>query len=256
MKQPLHFFILVLLLLVNLAGAEDKPSAIYLLIGQSNMAGRAELKEWDTKRIEGVLLFNDKGEWGPASNPLNRYSTVRKDIKMQRMGPGYGFSLAMRILKPDETIGLVVNAKGGSSVMEWQPDQLFFKEAVKRTRMALESSGAELKGIVWHQGEADAGMEDYLDKLKVVVDTLRKELDAADVPFVAGQICETAERPTYKGFNERLTGISKAIPNSDYVVAGDLTVFDGVHFDPESQRLLGLRYAERMAAMRRKLEAK
>lgn len=236
--------------------ADDKPTAVYLLIGQSNMAGRAELGEEDKEPINGVFLLNDKGEWEAATNPLNRYSTVRKDIKMQRMGPGYGFATAMRFLRPEETIGLVVNAKGGSSVMEWQPDQLFFKEAVKRTKVALETPGAELKGIVWHQGETDAAMEGYLEKLKIVVDTLRKELGAEGVPFVAGQICENEEKPAYKGFNERLPEISDVIEKSDYVVAADLSVFDGVHFDPASQRLLGLRYAERMTAMRRKLEGR
>lgn len=252
MKLSKSLVILVAALIGSISYADEKPTAIYLLIGQSNMAGRAALDETDKDPIDGVLMLNDKGEWETASNPLNRYSTVRKEIKMQRMGPGYGFATAMRFLLPEATIGLVVNAKGGSSVKEWQPDQTFFKEAVKRTKVALETSGAELKGIVWHQGEADAGMEEYLEKLEVVVDTLRSELDAEGVPFIAGQICETKERPAYAGFNERLTGISDVIENSDYVVAGDLSVFDGVHFDPASQRLLGVRYAERMAANLRK----
>ena len=256
MKEQVGFILLLATFSVSILRSEDQPTAIYLLIGQSNMAGRAALKAEDMVPVEGAFLLDGDGQWEAAKNPLNRYSTIRKDLKMQRMGPGYGFCLAMRILKPEETIGLVVNAKGGSSVMEWQPDQQFFKEAVKRTKIALESNGAQLKGILWHQGEADAGMSDYLEKLKVVVDALRIELDADEIPFIAGQICETEERPTYAEFNERLTTISEVIENSDYVRAGDLSVFDGVHFDAVSQRLLGLRYAERMVAMQRELEDK
>lgn len=51
---------------------------IYLLIGQSNMAGRAPLNEEDKGIIEGVYLSNNKNEWELASNPLNRYSTIKK----------------------------------------------------------------------------------------------------------------------------------------------------------------------------------
>ena len=56
---------------------------IYLLIGQSNMAGRGKIPEEATGDIENCFLLNDQAEWSPASNPLNRHSTVRKGLEMQ-----------------------------------------------------------------------------------------------------------------------------------------------------------------------------
>ncbi|MDF2375061.1 MAG: sialate O-acetylesterase [Verrucomicrobiales bacterium] len=244
-----------LFLTLSLRGDEVERSIdVYLLIGQSNMAGRAELSESDRGPIAGALLFNGEGEWEPAENPLNRFSTIRKDIKMQRMGPGYGFARGMHVLDPGREIGLVVNAKGGSAVAEWQPDQVFFAEAVARTKAALEMPGTTLKGILWHQGEADVSNENYLRELAHVIAELRRALDADNVPFVAGQLFAPSDQPARIGFNERLTEIHKYIPDSAYVSSETLTATDTAHFDSPSMRLLGLRYAERMISLRRQGE--
>lgn len=248
--------LLALLFLVSpLCGDEPESSLdVYLLIGQSNMAGRAELSKSDLVEITGVSLFNGDGEWEPAKNPLNRYSTIRKDIKMQRMGPGYGFAEAMRTLCPDRPIGLVVNAKGGSSVAEWHPDELFFQDAVSRTRAALKTPGATLKGILWHQGEADVSNSHYLEQLAHLVAELRRQINSPTVPFVAGQLFAPDDQQARIGFNSRLTTIGEFIPRSGYAGSELLTAFDKAHFDAPSMRLLGLRYAERMVALQRQPE--
>jgi len=70
---------------------------IYLLIGQSNMAGRASIEDQDKDSLENVFLFTgiENNEWEKAANPLNKYSTIRKKIEMQKVGPGYTFSREM-----------------------------------------------------------------------------------------------------------------------------------------------------------------
>ena len=59
---------------------ENVPSSfdLYVCIGQSNMAGRATLTPEVMDTLQNVYLLNDKGNFEPAVNPLNRYSTVRK----------------------------------------------------------------------------------------------------------------------------------------------------------------------------------
>lgn len=60
---------------------EDTPKMeIYLLIGQSNMAGRAEIEQQDKDTLKNVFLLTgiDGNEWEPAANPLNKYSTIRR----------------------------------------------------------------------------------------------------------------------------------------------------------------------------------
>ena len=75
----------------------DRPMDIYLVIGQSNMAGRAQIREEDQAPIGDAFLFTGEEEtpWAAAANPLNLYSTVRKKVEMQRLGPAYAFAKSM-----------------------------------------------------------------------------------------------------------------------------------------------------------------
>ena len=82
-----------LLLLTSTAFCAERPDRVFLMIGQSNMAGRAPLEDGDEKPIKGVLLLDDEGKWIAANNPLNRFATDRKNLSMQRIGPGFGFEI-------------------------------------------------------------------------------------------------------------------------------------------------------------------
>lgn len=145
----------------------QKKLDIYLCIGHSNMAGRAMIDGTVSDTLEHVYLFSDHIEqlWEKAANPLNKYSSIRKGLKMQKLGPAYSFAREMVGAQPGTEIGLVVNAKGGSSINQWHPDSLFFKEAVSRTRTAMQYG--QLKGVLWHQGCSDARRwKSYMPKLQ------------------------------------------------------------------------------------------
>ena len=150
------------------------------------MSGRAPIEKQDEAPIEGCELLNASGEWEPATNPLNRDSTIGKRPSMQRLGPGYGFAKRWRELHPDMSIGLVVNARGGTKIAAWAKGIDYYNEALARLKIAL-ASGGQLGGVLWHQGEGDSGKtETYLDSLSTLIADLRADLDAPDLPFVAG----------------------------------------------------------------------
>lgn len=215
---------------------------VYLLIGQSNMAGRAAYGDAESDVNPRCFLLNDKNQWEVATHPYNRYSTIRKDIKMQKMNPGYGFSRMMLEADPKVSIGLVVNARGGTSINQWGKGTKFYDEAVKRAKEAQKTG--VLKGILWHQGESDAGAADgYAEKLKALVGALRQDLGAADVPFVAGEVYP---KPGTKKVNLELARVSELIPLSGCVSAKDLTAGDKTHFDTSGMKQLGERYAREM----------
>lgn len=221
---------------------------IYLLIGQSNMAGRADIPEDAGGIIDRCYLLNDKNEWEPARNPLNRHSSVRKDLAMQKLGPGYGFARKMLEQDPNLTIGLIVNARGGTKIDEWLGKSELYWAARKRTRVVL--GGGTLKGVLWHQGESDKGApEVYLEKLQTLVSNLRSDLGDTNLPFVAGQI--------YNGpaINAQIARLPENTHATAFVSAEGLTTTDGTHFDARSQILLGERYAEQMILLQGRLAA-
>lgn len=222
---------------------------VYLLIGQSNMAGRGKMLPQDTlKAIEGVWLLGPDDKPVPAKNPLNQYSTIRKDIKMQQICPGTAFSQTMRA-KRDRDILIVMNARGGTTLDQWVEGTEYYSEAVRRTLEGMKYG--TLRGILWHQGCGDsspAKVAVYMDKLSGMVAALRRDLGVGNsVPFIAGELAYW--RKSSAGFNEMIHGISSKIPNSSWVSAEGCTWLKGEkdpHFGRDGQLLLGQRYAEEM----------
>jgi hypothetical protein len=211
---------------------------IYLLIGQSNMAGRAPFTEEEAGALDRVYLLNSSDQWEPAQNPLNRYSTIRKGLGMQKMNPGYTFSQTMLKADCEVSIGLVVNAKGGSSIKQWAKGTKFYEDAVRRTKAAMETG--ELKGILWHQGESDAKDAEYLEKLKTFIQNLRSEFGIHDLPFIAGQVNNVPL------INDQIAKLPDAVESTSFVSSEELKCMDRWHFDAKSMKLLGQRYAEEM----------
>lgn len=218
---------------------------IYLLIGQSNMAGRAEIEARDRDSLANVMLFTGIAgkAWEKAANPLNRYSTVRKELSLQKLGPGYTFARKMAEAATGKIIGLVVNARGGTALSEWMPGENLYNEAVKRAKEAMKYG--ELKGIVWHQGESDVSKSGtYLNNIKVMIEKLRADLGNPALPFVAGQLSEA--RPERKVFNQMILQLPLMVANTGVATSEGTSTIDSTHFDSASQRLIGERYSNEM----------
>ena len=224
---------------------------VYLLIGQSNMAGRGKMIEEDKLPLENVWILNDKGEVVPAVSPLNQYSSIRKSLAMQQVNPGNAFSQEI-VKRTSRKVLLVVNARGGSVIGEWKKGNEktpFYAEAVRRCKEAQRYG--KLRAILWHQGEGNsAHPETYMEPLSELAANLRKDLKAKKVPFIAGEIAPWHKNATL--FNSMIRTISTRIPNSDYVSSEDTTpLIDETdpHFDRDSQLLLGKRYADKVLKM-------
>lgn len=230
----------------SLPSMQLKDLDIYLVIGQSNMAGRAPIQEDQKGPIPGAYVFADHENvpWVKASNPLNRYSTIRKKMSMQRLSPAYSFAQKMTSSNPEREIGLVINARGGTGVVQWLPGAKLYEEAISQTKKALKYG--RLKGVIWHQGESDSdslrtGM--YLARIEVLVNALREEFEDPQLPFIAGQVFE---KDNTIAFNHMLSKLPNFIKSTALVSSDNTNVFDGVHFDSKSIIVLGERYAEAM----------
>ena len=250
---------------VQYAGKEGEYD-VYLLLGQSNMAGRGEMLEEDYAVIPDVYLLDSEGKPVPAAGPMNIYSSIRKTDKMQAMGPGASFAKTITE-QTGRKVLLVVNARGGSSINDWRKDLVsyikvgnsskytsvsYYGEALRRAQQAMQYGA--LKGIIWHQGCSDQSDDRYVSRLTYVVEDFRKDL-GADVPFIAGQL--GGWRSSSAGFNERITRINKYLIWSDWVSSKDCQPIvtassdgqpdeDDPHFNRASQILMGKRYAQKI----------
>src|SRR5688572_5344408 len=109
------------------AGPKEKLH-IYLLVGQSNMSGRARVEDEDRKFPRGLFLLDAKGKWSPPDHPFIQYTNVPNAADLRvikaggRSGLNLGLAFARKMLeaRPGAAVGLVVNSQGGSSVESWK----------------------------------------------------------------------------------------------------------------------------------------
>ena len=247
-----RFFICSICLLVSvLCRAEGQDYDVYLLIGQSNMAGRGELKPKDCSPVEGVWLLKTDGTIEPAACPMNRYSTIRKGIEMQKMSPAYSFGKTLHKVTGRKIL-LVVNARGGSAIEEWKKGNgktLYYEEAVRRTKEALRYG--TLKGVLWHQGESNiAGADRYIEQLIAIIENLRKDFDNERLPFIAGEIAHWNAGASV--MNAAIRSLPARVEHTGYVTsegARPLKDFGDPHFNRKGSMLMGKRYARKILEM-------
>ena len=229
---------------------------LYLLIGQSNMAGRGIVDSISKIKHPQILVLDKNGNWIPATDPLHFDRP-----KAVGVGPGLNFALKMAENNSKVKIGLIPCAVGGSPISAWEPGAELlgdhpYDDAVGRAKIAMKSG--ILKGILWHQGEGDCSPEKskiYLEKLKSLIERLRNDLQAQNVPFVAGELGHYREN--YKLINNVLKDLPATVPNTAVVSSEGLThKGDGTHFNTSSARELGKRFAVEMIRLQNKTDNK
>ena len=99
-------------------------------------------------------------------------------------GPAIAFGHEMAKAFPDETIGIIKHAAGGTSLLAWKPDwnkadaarvgQVgrgpLYKQLMEKVQQASEARDIEIAGFLWLQGGGDMKKVDvakeYLDNLR------------------------------------------------------------------------------------------
>lgn len=216
---------------------------VFLLVGQSNMAGRGVVEEQDRAVIPGVFAFSKERAWAPAVDPIHF------DKPIAGAGLGRSFAQTLLRLRVGARIGLVPAAFGGTSLEEWKPGGKLFTDAVERARAAVRDGA--LRGILWHQGEAESGEEgrarSYGERWLVMMKAMRAELGAGDVPVVVGELGRFFQggKQAYAGVvNEQLALLAVRGRRVAFVASEGLGhKGDSVHFDSAGLRELGRRYA-------------
>lgn len=217
-----------------------------LMIGQSNMAGRGFLNEVPLICNERIQMLRN-GRWQMMTEPINY------DRPVAGVGLAGSFAAMWCMENEADKIGLIPCAEGGSSIDEWAIDKTLFKHAVCQSKFAMQD--AEIIGILWHQGENDSNggkYQTYYEKLRVIVETLRKELNVPDIPFIIGGLGDYLGKSgfglnctEYDLINGELMRFAAEQKCCYFVTAEGLTSNpDGIHMNAMSQRKFGIRYYE------------
>ena len=227
----------------------------FLLIGQSNMAGRGDFDE--VPSIENKQCFMLRmGRWQPMSEPVNPDRSIWGYF---HSGVGLSASFADEYAKHfGEDIGLIPCADGGTKLCQWMKGEVLFDHAVMMTKLAMRTS--ELAGVLWHQGESDSHTEQdattYHDRLTRMLSDLKAEI-GVDVPIIVGglgdfvKLYKTPDKTAL--FADLVTEASKTVAKEQgygFVSAAGLPCKDdGIHFTSAAYRELGKRYFEEYKRM-------
>ncbi|OWM80687.1 hypothetical protein CDL15_Pgr006717 [Punica granatum] len=174
--------------------------SIFILAGQSNMAGRGGVTNdtatgvttWDgivppdCRPNPSILRLAANLTWMEAREPL--HSDIDYN-KTNGVGPGMAFVHAiLRAAKLEfGLVGLVPCAVGGTKITEWQRGTVLYDQMTRRAQAALRGGG-RIRAVLWYQGESDTlereDAELYKRRLEGLFVDLVADLQSPGLPII------------------------------------------------------------------------
>lgn len=252
MNKPLIHFLSILILTCTFTSALQAKELVFILAGQSNMAGQGTAGELAPayRRVPSNVEFYYNGY----KTPLNRF---------RHFGPEIGFAHEISRHFPHDKIKLIKFAVGGTSLFAWDPNWSasrarltrnasagpLFKKLITTARVGFKNKNTVLAGILWMQGEADAkypvAAKQYAGNLSRFVNKLRAELKSPNALFIMGSI-----NPPQKFFpataivQQAQRVATRRIRNIRLIKTDDLEKRnDHLHYSTKGQLELGKRFA-------------
>ena len=235
--------------------APSGTTAVFLLIGQSNMVGRPAF-DGGAGYPAGTIQYNQSNLRVPASTPLDHIDEMPGD-----MGLALQFVIDYKAANPTHDVVLVPRAQGNTGFQDgrWIAGSgTNYLDALADVNALMAAHPSySFAGFLWHQGEADvaAGAGAYADRLNTMIDAFRSNVTGASdtTPFVMGELFSNAgERDE---INSLIQTVGDAQAYCTVASAAGLATEDTVHFDAASLRLLGARYFAAYEAARTDIPA-
>ena len=221
---------------------------IFILAGQSNMAGRGVVEPQDTIPNDRILAINSRNEIVVAKEPLHFYEP---DLT----GLDCGMAFARRLLEDvdqDIFVLLVPVAVGGSSSHQWLGDSVHRSVQLMTNfqhRVAAVEKYGTIKGILWHQGESDTNDQSipgYGDRLGKIFGDFRRYCHNPNLPVVIGKLGSFSRNQVrWDAINTAIQNYASLDKDAWVVETADLRAKDDrIHFNSEGQRTMGSRMAD------------
>ncbi|XP_043711900.1 probable carbohydrate esterase At4g34215 [Telopea speciosissima] len=219
---------------------------IFILAGQSNMAGRGGVvnDKWDgivpsqCQPNPSIIRLDAGLSWVSATEPLHADIDLNKTCGV---GPGMAFANAVKSKDSSVgVIGLVPCAVGGTNISQWMKGSHLYEQMVRRAQTALQEGGT-IRAIVWYQGESDtvsrADAEAYKGRMEKLIADWRADLRSPNL-HVIQVVLASGMGPFIGTVREAQLGIH--LPNVMCVDAMGLPIEpDGLHLTTEAQVRLG-----------------
>jgi len=248
---------------------------VFLLAGQSNMAGRAYADALPPELAlpyPAIRFFFDV-DFGAdrATTPPSRSAgwtalqpqPKRPSCPDRHFGPELSFGRAMHTALPGDRIGIIKTAYGGTSLdSNWNPDAtdglMLYGHMLNVVTEAKNAATIQLAGFAWLQGESDvsrpAAAAAYVDNFRRFTARLRTDLNAPQLPVVILEFAHRVNAGHELQQNEdrlidELTQLAAKDGHMTLVRTADLPMTDNIHWNAEGQFEAGRRLATAMSQL-------
>ena len=251
------FILLITFSAIGQSTKEKDNFHIFILMGQSNMAGYGELLPEDKLPIEGVKMLRGWTQEGKRFSWETAKHPIHNRLGSDQFGLAGSFAQAYQKAHPGVTVGVIPVAYGGAEIASLNKGTDVYKDALNKTKWANKQG--IIKGVLWHQGESDTvdpeKAKKYKEQLKRLVLNFRKDIKDSSLPFIVGNLAEFygtgpdhSDPERVKQINtvrQSLRDLPKELPKVAFVESAGLKAREHhqVHFDRASLITFGKRYA-------------
>lgn len=243
---------------------------IFITAGQSNSTNYGDAAT-QTTTGDVVSLNLATGEWRTANDPQSTTINGKSDGSNRgSTWPAFGDALSEMLGVP---VGVVSVGWGGSSVQQWNPanvdtsaagwDEIAFEPGNStlfgRLAYALEKLDGNVAGILWHQGESNAGstQEYYQSMLESLIEASWDEV-GWEIPWLVALVSRNGFSDANKVgvLHQQIRDAQMAVideyenvflgPDSDALIEalrGQLSG-NGIHFSVDGLQRLGELWAQ------------
>lgn len=266
MKNCVVLLFLLMIPAFEMKAEVDPKFQIYLCFGQSNMSGGAAAEAVDLEYVDKrfQMMATDTTYKDP-DRTMGKWYTAYPPIVSgwKTICPADYFGRSMVAALPaDYRVGVLAVAAGGADIRVFFPETGksyivypqnpkfskyncdFYGRLVEMAKIAQKSG--VIKGILMHQGEANAGQEQWPNWVKQIYDRLIKDLrlNAKEVPLLAGEVVSKEDGGTHWQHNAVIAKLPTVIPTAHVVSSAGCP--GNIHFTALGYRILGKRYAIKM----------
>lgn len=272
-RLNVFIFTVVSLFVLNTgAFAQDRNFYIFICFGQSNMQGAAPIENQDMTINNRFKVFQaqdcpnlnrKKAEWVSAVPPTCQCNSG--------LSPADYFGRTLVANLPDNiTVGIINVSVAGCDIRLFDKDiykdfDSTYKEKWFTSLVAsydgnpyqylvglakLAQKDGVVKGILLHQGETNAGQEQWPSYVKKIYGDMLTDLslNANSVPLLAGELL-SADGNCCSKMNPIIRTLPNTIPSAHIISSEGCTGFDNAHFDSNGYRELGRRYGLEMLTL-------
>jgi hypothetical protein len=222
---------------------------IFMLMGQSNMAGVATAEANDKTTDERIMVLGGcnqpAGQWNLAKPPLSDCPGEKGWNLSDSVDPGTWFAKTLVAKLPaGDSIGLVGTAESGESIDTFISGGSHHQMILNKIAKAKTAPNAHFAGIIFHQGESDSGQGTWPDRVVQLYEEVKTAWGVDyDVPFILGELPAGG---CCSGHNSLVHQAADKLPMGFWITQDGTAVLDEYHFDHRSVVLMGERYGETM----------